>query len=67
LLVKSLLERLEMTFTHSLLAKRAVWYKRTGEHDGEEDALLAQLRLSLAVQPQLVVDNLISLCKSPSG
>ena len=50
-----------------LLAKRAVWYKRTGEHDGEEDALLAQLRLSLAVQPQLVVDNLISLCKPPSG
>jgi hypothetical protein len=32
-----------------LAGKRAVWHTRTGEQDGEEVALLAQLRLSLEI------------------
>jgi hypothetical protein len=39
---------LGMSFSSSLLAvKRAVWHTLVGDHDGEEDALLAQLRLPL--------------------
>jgi hypothetical protein len=37
------------SFPPPLLAmERVVWYTLTGDHDGEEDALLIQLRLPLA-------------------
>jgi len=34
--------------------KRVVWHTLTGDHDGEEDALLAQLRLPLATSAKRI-------------
>lgn len=44
-----------MSFPPPLLAmKRVVWHTLTGDHDGEEDALLAQLTLPLATRSKRI-------------
>ncbi len=46
---------LGMFFPPPLLAmKRVVWYTLTGDHNGEEDALLAQLRLPLETRSKRI-------------
>ncbi len=57
---------LGMSFPPPLLAmKRVVWHTLTGDHDGEEDALLAQLRLPLATRSKRISHDKSILFPAP--
>jgi hypothetical protein len=57
---------LGMSFPLPLLAmKRVVWHTFMGDHEGEEDALLAQLRLPLATRSTRVPPDKSILFPAP--